>query len=186
MIRIVLITLLLADTAVIVLLGVALVQEKPRTSEPVEPPIHDSHGGEAGLVQSSLSSTPPESPVTPTNEVTLETPKERADEKPLKPTLEKPLVTKVLKPASVKWHNIAFSFRNSRAKQVWLVGDFNKWKKGKDQFVRGKDKSTWTCIKRLKDGVYEYAYWVDGKMIVDPNNRRRQGSRSVLILPKPI
>jgi len=89
------------------------------------------------------------------------------------------------KPTIPSQHHIAFTYRSRRAKEVWLVGSFNGWKKGVDPFVVGRDGVTWTCVKTLKDGTYRYAFWVDGQVIRDPNNRRREGRYSVLVLPKP-
>ncbi len=159
--------LLVVDTVVMALLGVALVQEKPS----------------APKVETLLpSSSPPEvhqeepltDPVEPTEEIVIvEEPAE-----PPAPTKPSPPISKP------KLHNMAFLYRNSRAREVWLVGDFNGWKKGKDRFLLGKDKLTWTCIKRLKDGKYAYGFWVDRRIISDPNNRRREGKRSIISLPK--
>lgn len=80
--------------------------------------------------------------------------------------------------------NIMFSYRDSRPKTVYLVGDFNDWKIGADKFTKGKNH-TWTIIKQLSTKMYRYQYWVDGKLIKDPNNPKIDSEGKSLLIVKP-
>ena len=78
---------------------------------------------------------------------------------------------------------IAFRYRSSKPKTVFLVGDFNKWNKKSNPMKRGQN-FVWETVLMLNNGEYKYAFVVDGKRIKDPNNRKtvhlKGGKASVL------
>lgn len=78
---------------------------------------------------------------------------------------------------------IAFRYRSSKPKAVFLVGDFNKWNKKANPMKQGQN-FVWETILMLNNGEYKYAFVVDGKRINDPNNRKtvhlKTGKASVL------
>ena len=78
---------------------------------------------------------------------------------------------------------IAFRYRSSKPKTVFLVGDFNKWNKKSNPMKRGQN-FVWETVLMLNNGEYKYAFVVDGKRINDPNNRKtirlKTGKASVL------
>lgn len=78
---------------------------------------------------------------------------------------------------------IAFKYRSSKPKTVFLIGDFNKWNKKANPMKQGQN-FVWETVLMLPVGEYKYAYLVDGKRINDPNNRKtvhlKTGKASVL------
>jgi len=78
---------------------------------------------------------------------------------------------------------IAFNYRSSKPKTVFLIGDFNKWNKKANPMKQGQN-FVWETVLMLTPGEYKYAYVVDGKRINDPNNRKtvhlKTGKASVL------
>jgi 1,4-alpha-glucan branching enzyme len=66
-------------------------------------------------------------------------------------------------------HRLTFTLDAPGAKEVMLVGDFNKWNK-KAHPMRKNDKGTWDKIVVLSPGMHEYKFLVDGKWWHDPNN----------------
>lgn len=81
-------------------------------------------------------------------------------------------------PASVRK---IFSYDNSKAKVVQLVGDFNNW--NPQEFSRDV-KGRWTVSIPLAPGDYSYSFIVDGKTIRDPYQRRTDvKGRSFLTVP---
>ncbi|MBL8023251.1 MAG: hypothetical protein JNK54_03065 [Elusimicrobia bacterium] len=71
-----------------------------------------------------------------------------------------------------------FSYDNSTAKSVQLVGDFNQWV---PQAYRKNNTSQWSLTLSLATGDYAYNIIVDGKTIRDPNQRRSdEKGRSLL------
>ncbi len=86
-------------------------------------------------------------------------------------------------PAGRQERKIAFRYRSSKPKSVFLVGDFNKWNKKANPMKQGQN-FVWETILMLNNGEYKYAFVVDGKRINDPNNRKtvhlKGGKASVL------
>ncbi|MFH0948130.1 MAG: hypothetical protein V1833_03935 [Elusimicrobiota bacterium] len=82
---------------------------------------------------------------------------------------------------------IAFRYRNSKPKTVFLVGDFNKWNKKANPMKQGQN-FVWETMVLLSPGEYRYAFVVDGKRINDPNNKKtvrlKRGKASVLKVDK--
>jgi len=73
------------------------------------------------------------------------------------------------KPVRVK-EGVLFSYYSPSAKEVFLAGDFNGWKKRATPLIKGKD-DVWRVILGLRSSrSYEYKYVVDGNWLNDPNN----------------
>jgi 1,4-alpha-glucan branching enzyme len=63
---------------------------------------------------------------------------------------------------------IRFSIKpGNDVKQVQLVGDFNGWKAS--PMTKQKDGS-FAATVMLRNGTYEYKFFVDGQWRVDPDN----------------
>lgn len=71
------------------------------------------------------------------------------------------------KPAKGKSRNIGFVYRNSKARKVHLIGDFNDWIP--QPLTRDKDHK-WSIAIAVAPGDYAYNFVVDGKPLRDPNN----------------
>ena len=63
--------------------------------------------------------------------------------------------------------NIKFTYRNSKAKKVDIVGDFNGWV---PQSLDKDDNSSWSITASITPGEYGYNFVVNGKPVKDPNN----------------
>ncbi|OGS23754.1 MAG: hypothetical protein A2297_08385 [Elusimicrobia bacterium RIFOXYB2_FULL_48_7] len=100
------------------------------------------------------------------------TPKTEAIAKTAKteePEAEEKRISK--KPAGSSLRNILFQYKSSKAKNVQLIGDFNDWKS--EPLSKSKTKpNTFELAKKIKPGSYAYNYLVNGKVILDPNNRK--------------
>ncbi len=68
-----------------------------------------------------------------------------------------------------KKRRLTFSLEAPGAKQVILVGDFNKWNE-KAHPMRKNDKGIWGKIVMLSPGMHQYKFLVDGEWWNDPNN----------------
>ncbi len=65
-----------------------------------------------------------------------------------------------------------FTFRAPEAKSVYVAGDFNNWYV--DESCRMKQNNDeWCANLRLKPGVYQYRFIVDGRWQEDPSNPKR-------------
>lgn len=65
----------------------------------------------------------------------------------------------------------SFSYKNEKAESVSLVGDFNGWNERSHRMQRLSD-GVWQVDVALRKGkVYEYAFLVDGKLMLDPENK---------------
>ncbi|MBI5368709.1 MAG: hypothetical protein HZA54_16865, partial [Planctomycetes bacterium] len=63
-----------------------------------------------------------------------------------------------------------FKYVDAKAKAVSLVGDFNGWNERQHPFARDA-QGTWSVEIELRKGrIYEYGFFVDGNLIVDPKN----------------
>ena len=69
----------------------------------------------------------------------------------------------------VKRRRVTFSFEADRAKEVVLVGDFNRWNPKKN-VMKNNGTGTWSKIVMLTPGRYEYKFFVDGIWTLDPQN----------------
>jgi 1,4-alpha-glucan branching enzyme len=64
-----------------------------------------------------------------------------------------------------------FKYRNSDAKKVYLVGDFNDWSPLADPMTDENGDGQWSLYFPLSPGSYAYKFVVDGKSwIADPTN----------------
>jgi chromosome partitioning protein len=82
---------------------------------------------------------------------------------------------------------VVFTYKDPRAQQVQLAGDFNSWVPDHEVETRHGPDGIWEKIVRLGPGVYQYRYFVDGEWLPDPSNPRRVegpagGVNSVLII----
>ncbi len=65
---------------------------------------------------------------------------------------------------------ITFTYANSEAAAVSLIGDFNAWSKQAHPMTKAGD-GTWSVTVSLLPGSYQYAFSVDKNSIeIDPNN----------------
>jgi len=83
---------------------------------------------------------------------------------------------------------IAFKYRSSKPKTVFLVGDFNKWNKKVNPMKKGQN-FVWETVLILSPGEYKYAYIVDGKRVNDPNNKKTvhlKGGKASVLTVKPL
>ncbi|MDH3519419.1 MAG: AAA family ATPase [Myxococcales bacterium] len=68
---------------------------------------------------------------------------------------------------------VVVRFRDARASDVRIAGDFNGWvpDKGVRSSIQAEGQTrVWTKILQLPPGTYEYRYVVDGEWREDPNN----------------
>lgn len=64
-----------------------------------------------------------------------------------------------------------FTLKDDKAQSVSLVGDFNGWNERAHRMQKLGD-GTWQVDAALRKGkLYEYAFLVDGKLVIDPANR---------------
>lgn len=83
-----------------------------------------------------------------------------------------------------------FRYRNSDAKKVYLVGDFNDWSPVSDPMADENGDGEWTLFYPLSPGRYAYKFVVDGRSwIPDPTNPMSEpdgfdGRNSVLTIPE--
>jgi hypothetical protein len=75
--------------------------------------------------------------------------------------------TMLKKRPSSEIRHIGFAYRNSRAKRVEIMGDFNDWTP--QALNLGLDYK-WTAALDIPPGEYAYNFIVDGKPVRDPNN----------------
>jgi HD-GYP domain-containing protein (c-di-GMP phosphodiesterase class II) len=64
---------------------------------------------------------------------------------------------------------VCFKLDFPKAKEVFLIGDFNFWNAETDPMIKDGDK--WSKIIYLAPGRYEYKFIVDGNWILDPENK---------------
>jgi len=79
--------------------------------------------------------------------------------------------------------NILFTLYSSSAREVYILGDFNKWFR---EPLDKKGAKTWTTSMKLEPGTYEYMYVINGKKVRDPNNSRVSKSGKSLLTVKPL
>lgn len=73
---------------------------------------------------------------------------------------------------------VAFRYRNSVAKKVFLTGTFNNWT---PVAFRKSASGLWTLVVDIAPGDHAYNFLVDGKTVRDPNQRRSdEKGRSLL------
>jgi len=65
--------------------------------------------------------------------------------------------------------NVKFTYKNDKAKEVYIIGDFNNWDPEADPMLKDQ-YGLWYIVKQLKARSYSYQYIVDGKWTIDPSN----------------
>jgi hypothetical protein len=76
-------------------------------------------------------------------------------------------------PAQQAPREIVVRFRDEKANDVRIAGDFNGWvpDKGVRSLIESEGQTrVWTKILRLAPGTYQYRYVVDGEWRADPEN----------------
>lgn len=73
-------------------------------------------------------------------------------------------------PKTPKLEFVDFRLRAPKAKEVYLIGDFNGWKAGTLALAR-QPHGNWELVLPLPRGRYHYLYMVDGDAELDPSNR---------------
>lgn len=76
------------------------------------------------------------------------------------------------KPARPTTKQVAFRWTLTEANAVAVVGDFNGWDPHAHPLKKGKNWE-WKATLRLKPGMYEYMFVVDGEWREDPLNPNR-------------
>jgi len=82
-----------------------------------------------------------------------------------------------------------FRYRNSDARKVNLVGDFNAWSPAADPMTDENGDGEWTLFYPLEPGRYAYKFVIDGKKwIADPTNPIAEpdgfdGRNSIVVIP---
>jgi len=61
---------------------------------------------------------------------------------------------------------VTFTLSYSKAESVSLIGSFNQWNPAGHKMHQVGDRNTWTLEIRLPEGRHEYAFLVDGKIVV--------------------
>jgi len=69
---------------------------------------------------------------------------------------------------------IEFYYDNPAAGCVAIAGTFNDWNTNSD-FLTLNDEGIWTINLKLKQGTYQYKFFVDGNWIEDPDNPMKEG-----------
>ncbi len=64
-------------------------------------------------------------------------------------------------------HHVDFFCRAPQARQVALVGDFNKWEPQATP-MRQMPDGVWMVSLELPHGHHRYLFFVDGKPVLDP------------------
>ena len=110
----------------------------------------------------------------------------RETEAPLRPSAEAADASD----AGVSAREVVVEFRDPRAADVRIAGDFNGWvpDKGVQSRVESEGEArVWTKVLHLSPGTYQYRYVVDGEWRADPSNPRAVsgpvgGKNSVLVV----
>lgn len=63
---------------------------------------------------------------------------------------------------------VVFQLYAPDAKSVVVAGDFNGWRT--DDFLTKDETGIWSKKFKVKPGVYQYKFIVDGKWMLDPAN----------------
>jgi hypothetical protein len=71
--------------------------------------------------------------------------------------------------------SVTFTFNYPQARSVSLLGSFNQWKPGGLAMRSASEKKVWVLELQLPEGRHEYAFLVDGNVVVpDPKARFSQ------------
>jgi 1,4-alpha-glucan branching enzyme len=88
-----------------------------------------------------------------------------------------------------KRRKVTFSLASFDAKEVILMGDFNRWNPKVHPMKKNKN-GVWEKMTFLFPGTYEYRFLVDGHWKNDPNNTQTRTNRfgtinNVIVVPFP-
>ncbi|MEW5950616.1 MAG: hypothetical protein GX447_05535 [Elusimicrobia bacterium] len=64
---------------------------------------------------------------------------------------------------------ISFSIKTKKSGEIYLAGDFNKWKKNDIKLIK-KENGSYETMIALPQGTYKYVFYIDGEKILDPYN----------------
>lgn len=84
-------------------------------------------------------------------------------------TLQKEQISSEEAIPEIKLRKPKFVYFSSKAKKVELIGDFNDWVA---QPMKKVSNNRWEIIIEIPEGKYLYNFVVDGKIILDPNNKK--------------
>jgi hypothetical protein len=65
-----------------------------------------------------------------------------------------------------------FSYNNPLAKQVFVAGSFNQWRKEQIPLIDTTGNGQWIGMLQIEPGVYEYMFYVDGQWVTDKQAQR--------------
>jgi hypothetical protein len=65
---------------------------------------------------------------------------------------------------------VTFTLNYQKAESVSLIGSFNQWNPDGHEMHKLGDRNTWVLELRLPEGRHEYAFLVDGKIVVPDQN----------------
>jgi hypothetical protein len=65
---------------------------------------------------------------------------------------------------------VTFTLSYQKAESVSLIGSFNQWNPVGHEMHKLGDRNTWVLELRLPEGRHEYAFLVDGKIVVPDQN----------------
>lgn len=81
---------------------------------------------------------------------------------------------------------VLFQYRNAKAKQVAILGEFTNWQ---PQAMVSDASGLWKYIVELEPGEYAYFFSVDNRAMRDPSNSRTkmvgQSTLSLVIVSSP-
>lgn len=72
---------------------------------------------------------------------------------------------------NAKRNKVTFSITAADAKEVYVLGDFNRWQPNALPMKKEKD-GVWEGNVVLPQGRYEYKFLVDGQWMCDPMNEQ--------------
>ncbi|MDD5174581.1 MAG: AAA family ATPase [Candidatus Omnitrophota bacterium] len=67
-----------------------------------------------------------------------------------------------------------FSINAPRAKEIYIVGDFNHWKMDESSRLAKLDNGVWQKKFNLASGKYRYKFVVDGEWLLDSQNAEKE------------
>jgi hypothetical protein len=73
-----------------------------------------------------------------------------------------------------KEYLMRFSYIDPHARQVYVAGSFNDWRKQQIPLTDSSGKGLWSGILPMKPGIYEYMFYVDGHWVEDAHAQRHK------------
>ena len=90
------------------------------------------------------------------------------------PMLEE-VMARVLKDELPTLREIVFNLAAPKAKEVYVVGDFNNWTPDENSRMQ-LEQDAWKKKLPLEPGRYHYRFVVDGKWVDDPSNPKKESN----------